>query len=83
MVNGLYSHGQLSHLLPGRHDNAVVCGYTMPGQIVQFGGSNENGMTASAIPMIQLPFPTGNNLFLRNFYFLLKLRLLCSSIKLV
>ncbi|KAJ4714012.1 RNA-binding protein like [Melia azedarach] len=59
MVNGLYSHGQLSHLLPGRHDNAVVCGYTLPGHIVQFGGSNENGMTASAIPMIQLPFPTG------------------------
>lgn len=63
--SGIYSHGQMGHHFPG--DNTVVRGYGMLGHhIVPYGGPNDNGVTSAAFPMIQPPYATGNNLFLRN-----------------
>nr|XP_016439333.1 PREDICTED: RNA-binding protein 38-like isoform X1 [Nicotiana tabacum] len=56
----MYPYGQLSQAVPGSHSYTTLEGYAMPGhQILQFGGPSVNAMTASSIPTIQAPYPTG------------------------
>uniref|UniRef100_A0A2P2KPG4 RRM domain-containing protein n=1 Tax=Rhizophora mucronata TaxID=61149 RepID=A0A2P2KPG4_RHIMU len=54
----IYPYGQIGQTLPGGHGYTTVQGYTIPHQIMQFGGS-VNAITTSPMATIQAPYPTG------------------------
>lgn len=66
----MYPYGQLSQAVPGSHSYTTLQGYAVPGhQILQFGGPSVNAMTASSIPTIQAPYPTGTSLLFVSYIY--------------
>ncbi|CAL1355243.1 unnamed protein product [Linum trigynum] len=56
----VYPYGQVGQTVYGGHSYPAMQGYAMPGhQLVQFGAPSVSGMTTSAMPSIQAPYPAG------------------------